>query len=63
MQAPGVTVDYGTLKNSNTKKIFVQKLFLSTMATFGECTKKMKHFCKITSPLTIPPLKLLLKRF
>ena len=41
------------LKNDATKKLFLQKLFLSTMATFGKCTKKMKHFCKITSPLRI----------
>ena len=37
------------LKNSAKNKKFVQKLFLSPMATFGKCTKKMKHFCKITS--------------
>ena len=50
MQGRGVLVARGTLKNSATKNIFVQKLFLSTRATFGKCTKKMKHFCKITSP-------------
>ena len=50
MQGLGVLVARGTLKNSATKNIFVQKLFLSTRATFGKCTKKMKHFCKITSP-------------
>ena len=50
MQDHGVPVAHGTLKNGATKNIFVQKLFLSTRATFGKCTKKMKHFCKITSP-------------
>ena len=42
---PWVLVAHGTLKNSATKKNFVQKLFLTQMDTFGKCTKKMKHFC------------------
>ena len=47
----GVLVDCGTLENSAIKKKFVwKKLFLSTMATFGKCTRKMKNFCKVTPP-------------
>ena len=53
MQVCGVLVARGRLKNSATKKLYVQKFFLSAMATFGKCTKKIKHFCKITSPLLI----------
>ena len=32
------------------KKLLVQQLVFSTRTTSGKCTKKMKHFCKITSP-------------
>ena len=51
--APGVLVARGTLKNGAIKKTFAQKLFLSTKTTFGKCTRKMKHFYKITSTLTL----------
>ena len=53
MQVCGVLVVHGRLKNSATKKLYVHKFFSSAMATFGKCTKKIKHFCKITSPLLI----------
>ena len=49
VQALWVPVICGTSKHV-TKKLLVQQLIFSTRTTSGKCTKKMKHFCKITSP-------------
>ena len=43
-QAPRIPVARVTLKNDATKKIFVQKLFLYPIATFGKCTEKINFY-------------------